>query len=144
MINIIYEDKNLVALNKPVGVNFDWVLSEHPNFLPVHRLDKETSGVIIFAKNTEFQDYIKKLFKDRAIEKCYQALVVGVMRQSSGTIDLPIGRSAVNPLKRVAHGKQRGAKKGDGGLRQRRGGKRERLFGQSDPESRGAMGSQNR
>ena len=108
MINIIYEDKNLVALNKPSGVNFDWVLSERPDFLTVHRLDKETSGVIIFAKNQDSQDRIKKLFKDRAIEKCYQALVVGVMRQSNGTIDLPIGRSAVNPLKRVAHGKQRG------------------------------------
>ena len=108
MINVIYEDKNLVALNKPAGGNFDWVLSEHQNFLPVHRLDKETSGVIIFAKNKDSQDHIKKLFKDRAIEKSYQALVVGVMRQSSGTIDLPIGRSATNPLKRVATGKQRG------------------------------------
>ena len=108
MINIIYEDKNLVVLNKPAGVNFDWALSERPDFLTVHRLDKDTSGVIIFAKNQESQDRIKKLFKDRAIEKSYQALVVGTMRQSSGTIDLPIGRSATNPLKRIAAGKQRG------------------------------------
>src|SRR3989344_5115445 len=107
-MNIIYEDKNLVALNKPAGVNFDWILSERPDFLTVHRLDKETSGIILFAKNQESQDRIKNLFKDRAIKKSYQALVVGVMRQSSGTIDLPIGRSATNTLKRVATGKQRG------------------------------------
>ena len=50
-LEIIYEDKNLIALNKPYGVNFDWALDLRPELTPVHRLDKDTSGIILFSKN---------------------------------------------------------------------------------------------
>ncbi|MDP3934786.1 MAG: RluA family pseudouridine synthase [Candidatus Giovannonibacteria bacterium] len=110
-MEIIYEDENLIALNKPAGVNFDWVLSAsggRPDLLPVHRLDKDTSGVILFAKNEKSQEYLRELFFNHKIKKTYLALVVGELKQNSGTIDLPIGRSKKTPLKRVAIGEQRG------------------------------------
>ncbi|QQG42744.1 MAG: RluA family pseudouridine synthase [Candidatus Giovannonibacteria bacterium] len=107
-MEIIYEDKNLVALNKPAGVNFDWALAEKPELLPAHRLDKDTSGVILFAKNEKTQEYLRGLFQNHKIKKTYLALVAGELKQNSGTIDLPIGRSKKTPLKRVAIGEQRG------------------------------------
>ena len=110
-LEIIYEDEKLVALNKPYGVNFDWALSAQggrPELLQVHRLDKDTSGMILFAKNSSAQEYLKKLFQNREINKTYKALVVGNIKENSGMIDLPIGRSKKTPLKRVAIGEQRG------------------------------------
>lgn len=111
---IIYEDDNLAAVNKPYGVNFDWALEARPDlpaqagFLPVHRLDKDTSGIILFAKNTETQEYLKNLFQTRQIKKTYLTLVVGTVKDREGKIDLAIGRSKKTPLKRVAIGEQRG------------------------------------
>ncbi len=107
-LEIIYEDKNIVALNKPAGVNFDWALGERPELLPVHRLDKDTSGIILFAKNEKTQEYLRELFQNHKIKKTYRALVVGNVKNNSGIIDLPIGRSKKTPLKRVAIGEQRG------------------------------------
>src|SRR3989338_4539740 len=105
---IIYEDKNLAAVNKPPGENFDWALTRRPDFLPVHRLDKDTSGIILFAKNTVTAEYLKKLFHAREIKKTYLTLVVGDIKKKEGKIELAIGRSKKTPLKRVAIGEQRG------------------------------------
>lgn len=105
---MIYEDKNIAALNKPSGVNFDWALAEHPELLAVHRLDKDTSGIILFAKNAGAAEYLKKLFQNHEIKKTYLALVVGNVKNDGGTINLPIGRSKKTPLKRVAIGERRG------------------------------------
>ncbi len=107
-ISTIYEDDNLAAFNKPPGVNFDWVLLERPNLIPVHRLDKDTSGVIVFAKDQKTADAMKLLFQSREIKKTYAALVVGVINNDTGIINLPIGRSKKTPLRRVAVGEQRG------------------------------------
>lgn len=121
-MEMIYEDENLAAVNKPAGVNFDWVLAEMPSLIPAHRLDKDTSGVILFAKNIETQEYLKKLFSahggpahggpafggQTGIQKTYTAMVVGNVKNNKGVIDLPIGRSKKTPLKRVAIGAQRG------------------------------------
>ena len=108
MVNIIYEDKNLVALNKPAGVNFDWALSFRKDLFPVHRLDKDTSGVILFAKSEKSAEHLKNLFQTRQIKKTYYALVVGVVKQNSGLIELSIGRSERTPLKRISVGKKVG------------------------------------
>ena len=107
-LEIIYEDVNLVVFNKPAGVNFDWVLESKPDLIPVHRLDKDTSGIILFAKNEKSAEYLKSLFQAHQIKKTYLALVVGNIKNDKGTIDLPIGRSKKTPLKRVAVGEQRG------------------------------------
>ena len=107
-MNIIYEDKDLVALNKPAGVDFDWALAEKSELLPVHRLDKDTSGVILFAKNEKAAEYLKKLFQSREIKKTYLTLVSGEIKDKEGKIELSIGRSKKTPLKRVAIGEKRG------------------------------------
>lgn len=109
----IYEDRALAAFNKPAGENFDGILNKKelgggPSLIPVHRLDKDTSGIILFAKNQETADYLKKLFQNREVKKTYLALIVGVLKNGRGTIDLPIGRSKKTPLKRVSIGEQRG------------------------------------
>ncbi|MDP3762801.1 MAG: RluA family pseudouridine synthase [bacterium] len=104
----IYEDSDIAALNKPAGVNFDWALAERPSLKVVHRLDKDTSGVILFAKNEKAEEYLRGLFKNREIKKTYLALVVGEMKQKEGKIELSIGRSKKTPLKRVAIGEKRG------------------------------------
>ena len=107
-IHVIYEDEDLVALNKPAGAIFDWALERRPELLPVHRLDKDTSGIILFAKNARTQEYLKKLFQNNEIRKTYLALVVGEFKCKGGMIELTIGRSKKTPLKRVAIGAKRG------------------------------------
>lgn len=104
----IYEDEDLVALNKPAGAIFDWALERRPELFLVHRLDKDTSGIILFAKNARTQEYLKRLFQKHEIKKTYLALVVGEVKRKEGTIDLAIGRSRKTPLKRVSIGARRG------------------------------------
>lgn len=102
-LDIIYENKYFAAVDKPAGVLFDWVLQAgRPDLIPVHRLDKDTSGVILFAKDQETADYFKSLFQSHQIQKTYRALVVGSIEKDSGTIHMPLARSASTPLKRVA------------------------------------------
>ncbi len=108
MLDVIYEDEDFLAINKPAGVNFDWALEKRPDLIPVHRLDKDTSGVILFAKSREVYEKFKILFQTHQIKKTYLTLVVGSVKNDSGTIDLAIGRSKKTPLKRVAVGEQRG------------------------------------
>ena len=107
-LEMIYEDEDLAALNKPAGVNFDWAEILRPEILPVHRLDKDTSGIILFAKNIPAQEYLRKLFQTHEIKKTYLTLVVGAVKGREGKIELAIGRSKRTPLKRVATGEQRG------------------------------------
>jgi 23S rRNA pseudouridine1911/1915/1917 synthase len=59
----------------------------------VHRLDRDTSGVLVLAKTQEAFLFLKTQFQNRTIEKEYRAFVWGVVREPHGTIDLPIGRS---------------------------------------------------
>ncbi|HBT81488.1 TPA: hypothetical protein DEB04_02075 [Candidatus Giovannonibacteria bacterium] len=107
-LKIIYEDADILALAKPAGVNFDWALEDRPELFVVHRLDKDTSGIILFAKNEKAQEYLRGLFKNREIKKSYLALVVGNIKEREGKIELAIGRSKKTPLKRVAIGERRG------------------------------------
>lgn len=112
-LNIIYEDENLIVIDKPAGI------SAHPidknttsetiavlamrhcpavkyvgenSLRPgiVHRLDKETSGLMIVAKNNETFFILKKEFQDRKVEKKYIALVSGVLEKNEGIIDTPL------------------------------------------------------
>ncbi len=66
----------------------------------VHRLDKETSGTLILAKNNFIFNYLKNLFKTRKIKKKYIALVKGEIKKQQGTINLPLIRSKRLPMKR--------------------------------------------
>lgn len=143
---ILYEDENIVAINKPVGLVVhgdgpnhtksaagrtsqnevlgetkektlaDWLLQKYPKIKNVgenalrpgivHRLDKETSGVMLVAKTQKAFEILKKQFQNREIEKIYHAFVFGEMsaglkgtsrlggKKDEGTIDRPIGRSS--------------------------------------------------
>lgn len=100
---IIYEDKNFLAIDKPAGwLTFfikghnepaldEWFNKIKPEVKLVHRLDKETSGIILAGKNQEYFDYLKNLFKDRQIKKTYLALVYGKLEPKIGIITSPIG-----------------------------------------------------
>lgn len=129
-IEIIYEDHDLLAINKPAGLVvhpdarhkketlIDKIMEIRPEIKKVgedsrrpgvvHRLDKDTSGVLLVAKNQETFNYLKKQFQERKIIKKYLALVVGEVRQKKGEINLAIGRGKKNPLKRETLGKTRG------------------------------------
>ena len=123
-LNVIYEDKNFLVLNKPAGVvvhpakNHDEntlvqeVVKKFPEIRGVgddptrpgiaHRLDKDTSGILVVARNQETFDYLKSIFQKREIKKTYLVLVAGVIKNDKGVIDLPIGRSRKDSRRRIA------------------------------------------
>jgi tRNA pseudouridine32 synthase/23S rRNA pseudouridine746 synthase len=102
-LEIIYQDEHLIAVNKPSGMlsvpgrgehKQDCVvarLQQHvPEIRVVHRLDCHTSGVMLLAIGPDMQRQLSRLFHDREVEKCYVALVHGMVEQSSGTVDIPM------------------------------------------------------
>jgi len=112
-LNVIYEDSNLIVIDKPAGMVVhpafgnrsgtlvNAALARWPEMRDVggdqragvvHRLDKDTSGLIVMAKNTAALDALQAQFKARTVYKCYLALVEGVPGNSSGLIEAPIGR----------------------------------------------------
>jgi RluA family pseudouridine synthase len=96
-IPLLYEDNELLILSKPSGLLSDKkaiqsYLPECKGFSLVHRLDKETSGVLILAKTPEAKKKMIALFKERSICKLYLALVDGVVVKNEGTIDNYLGK----------------------------------------------------
>jgi len=86
-LKIIYEDENVLVIDKPAGINSDGFERR------VHRLDKDTSGILLIAKNDKTLDFLQKQFKERKIKKQYLALVVGNLKTKEGEIETLIGRS---------------------------------------------------
>ncbi len=102
-IPIIYEDDNVLVLNKPAGL-LSMAKGEYcpeptlENYgLLVHRLDRDTSGVVILAKNPETQKLLRKQFQDRKTHKTYLAIVEGRPKLDEALIDLPIARNMKHP-----------------------------------------------
>ncbi len=102
-LEILFENEDLIAVNKPEGLSsitendtkldsLHSLMEEKLNIklFVVHRLDKEVSGVILFAKNPRTHKYINDLFADRKVKKFYTALVQGVIRENEGVIKKPI------------------------------------------------------
>ena len=100
---VIYEDENVLVVNKPVGL-----LSMAKNgYCPektledfgllVHRLDRDTSGVMILAKNEETRSSLRRQFQDRRAHKTYYAVVTGVPKLLEAKLDLPIARDLKRP-----------------------------------------------
>ena len=96
-MNIIYQDEDLVVYDKPAGVNCD----DFP--LRVHRLDKETSGVFLVAKNEKALDFFQKQFQERKVEKKYLALAVGHLSNNAGEVETLIGRSPADRRKQKVY-----------------------------------------
>ena len=103
---IVYEDDNLVVINKPRGLllqqdgdtshlSLDVLVSKYLNktAMPVHRLDKDTSGICVFAKNNKIAEEMSKIFNDHSqIEKHYLTLVAGNIT-GDGVVDAPLRKS---------------------------------------------------
>ena len=103
----IYEDQDLLAINKPSGLlsipdRFDRTIpsakrileTTHSAIYTIHRIDKATSGLLIFAKNPVTHRQLSLLFENRKVIKRYIVLVSGKVDPTSGIIDMPIGKSA--------------------------------------------------
>lgn len=99
----IYEDENVLVVNKPAGLLSmakgeycpEKTLADYG--LIVHRLDRDTSGVMVLAKNEETQKFLKKQFQDRNTHKTYFAVVSGRPKLDAARIDLPIARDLKRP-----------------------------------------------
>ncbi len=129
-LNIIYEDENVIVIDKPAGLavhprqtktgapitkelNNTLVsgllthypplanVGDQPSIRPgiVHRLDKDTSGLMIVAKNQKAFNWLKKQFQERKVFKRYLALINGELENDSGTIEAPLGRSKSDPTR---------------------------------------------
>jgi len=93
----LYEDDNVRVLDKPAGINSDDFEKR------VHRLDKDTSGVLLVAKNDESLEYLQKQFQERTTAKKYLALVTGHLKNREGTIEVLLGRSPQDRRKQKAY-----------------------------------------
>ena len=109
-LDIAYEDEYLLVVNKPSGMVVHPSLGHYTNTLVnglmyytslsndkirpgiVHRIDKDTSGLLLVAKNDDVHLYLSEEIKKRKVNRKYIALVHGVIKNDSGTIDAPIGR----------------------------------------------------
>lgn len=102
MVDVLYEDRLLIAVHKPAGLasipgRFDphclrTLLEDHlgaPVYV-VHRLDKDVSGVLVFARDADTHRYLNTRFETREVEKHYVALVHGTVAERSAVIDRPI------------------------------------------------------
>lgn len=100
---IIYEDENVLVVDKPAGLlsmskgeyNPEPTLEDYG--LLVHRLDRDTSGVVILAKNEQAQTMLRKQFQDRKAHKTYLAIVNGHPKLDEANLDLPIARNYKHP-----------------------------------------------
>ena len=117
-LDIIYEDEDLLVINKPAGIimhpgagNYDkTIVNALMNYDKdslsnigdelrpgiVHRIDKNTSGLVVIAKNNETHENLSKQFSEHSISRVYQLLIWGKLRPSSGKIDTLITRSSKN------------------------------------------------
>tara|TARA_B100001057_G_scaffold423438_1_gene445579 strand:- start:936 stop:1784 length:849 start_codon:yes stop_codon:yes gene_type:complete len=117
-LDIVYEDKDLMVINKPAGIsmhpgagdynktlvnalifydgkNLSTISDEHRPGI-VHRIDKDTSGLVVVAKNNTTHENLSNQFSDHSIKRVYQALVWGKLRPQSGRIETLITRSSKN------------------------------------------------
>ncbi len=119
-LTTVYDDPDIRVVIKPAGMLVhptsshhseatvvDAILSETTDDDPVrpgivHRLDRNTSGLIVLAKTKSAKEYMQKLFSTRKIQKTYIALVIGHLDEDEAIIKVPLGRSKTHPLKRIA------------------------------------------
>jgi 23S rRNA pseudouridine1911/1915/1917 synthase len=117
-IEIIHEDNDIIVINKPPGVSVthdrsgsDDIIEvlhkqiEHEDLRIIHRLDKDTTGVMLLAKNKESQSKFCSLFEKSNVKKTYLALVSGSPESETGEIDVPIIQSNKDPRKMEVYSK---------------------------------------
>jgi tRNA pseudouridine32 synthase / 23S rRNA pseudouridine746 synthase len=114
-IPVLYHDDSIIVLDKPHGLLSvpgigehkrdclaTRVAAEHPAARILHRLDRDTSGVIVMALNADAHRELSRQFHDREVEKTYIAVAIGAMEKEAGTIDLPM-RKDMNPVNKPRH-----------------------------------------
>ena len=117
-LNIIYEDEYYIVINKPSGIAIHPSILHYTDSLangvkfyfeqknikkkirPINRLDKDTSGIVIFAKNEYIQEFLVKEMKKNTFFKEYIAVCEGMFESKIGTINLPIGRKENSIIER--------------------------------------------
>lgn len=111
-IKVLYEDSNILAIDKPSGILvhpageqahygagpdqktiLEIFKKKYPKLEIVHRLDRETSGVMLLAKNKKTHEFLKRQFQNREVKKIYNCIVNGSVKPDHGIINKPIGRS---------------------------------------------------
>jgi len=114
----VFENDDLVALNKPTGLLSipdregkevslkDMLQEKYGQIYTVHRLDRDTSGLIVFAKNEETHKHLSRQFEERKTEKIYVGLVMGSPASKKGSINAPIAENTVKRGVMIIH--QRG------------------------------------
>jgi 23S rRNA pseudouridine955/2504/2580 synthase/23S rRNA pseudouridine1911/1915/1917 synthase len=114
-LDIVFENNDFIAINKPAGLlsipdreqtqrSLKEMLAEkYGTIFTVHRLDKDTSGIIVFAKNEATHKYLSQLFESRQVQKFYQAIVHGAPASKTGTIDAPISEHPLHKGMMVVH-----------------------------------------
>jgi len=112
---IIFENDELVAINKPTGLLTipdreqsekslkEMLIEKYGSIFTVHRLDKDTSGLVIFAKNETAHKFLSKIFEDRKVEKYYLGIVIGDPENKTGLIDAPISEHPLHKGLMVVH-----------------------------------------
>ncbi len=121
-IDIVYEDDDLAVINKPQGMVVHPAPGHHTGTLVnslmyhlknlssingvmrpgiVHRLDKNTSGMMLVAKNDKSHNFLAKCLKEHSINRIYYALVEGNIKDDEGVVDAPLGRSEKDRKKRT-------------------------------------------
>jgi len=110
---IVFEDNDLVVVDKPAGMVVnraqttkgqltleDWLVQERKILIDragiVHRLDKDTSGLLVVAKSDSVHAALADQFRDHRIDRTYEAFVRGVVQHEEGEIDEPVGRAFLN------------------------------------------------
>lgn len=131
-VEVIFEDEAALVVNKPAGLVVhsdgrtdepnlcDWILEHYPDTAGVgepieregepdikrpgivHRLDRDTSGALIIARTDEAYAYIKEQFKERTIQKEYNAFVYGRVKNREFSVDEPLGRSSGDDFRKMA------------------------------------------
>ncbi len=120
-LDIVYEDEDIVVINKPSGMVVHPANGNESGTLVnallyhckdslsgingvirpgiVHRIDKDTSGLLVVAKNDEAHIFLSSLLKDHEIKRTYHAILTGHLREGSGTVNAPIARHPVDRKK---------------------------------------------
>lgn len=106
---IIFENEDFIAINKPAGLLSipdregkdaslkSWLKEKYGTIFTVHRLDRDTSGVIVFAKTEATHKYLSKVFEERDVEKIYVGIVQGTLPEKEGSIDAGLMEHPAKP-----------------------------------------------
>lgn len=118
---ILFEDDFLLVVNKPPGIAviperqgnaaslYEVMLQHTPHLWVVHRIDKQTSGVVLFAKTEEAHRHVSLQFQEHTVGKLYKAIVQGKPKASSGEIDAPIAESMTKRGTMLVHARGKAA-----------------------------------